>query len=537
MSDTDGEHKRWLKDHLDKKADEYTRKQARDSGEAVALDKASNEPAELVPLQAPKVSNAMFYGLAGDVMRMASDGAEVHPAAAGMAFLSYAAVSLNRKCEVYVGNGTHHARIYGCHVGRSSVGGKGMALEVTYRIRSAVEADALPGAPVSGHMHDGGLSTREGLAFMIRDESDTQDKDGVPSDLGVSDKRLFIIEQEFANVLAQSQRDGNTLSAALRTAWDGGDLAPATKSNRTRASNPHVGLHCCITPIELAIALNQREMTNGFANRFLFVWAERQGVVPFPRRASAEEVQALAIRLKDAIRFASVGREINASTEALAMYASFYKEHRRGMGLSMQLRGLTERYPPYAWRLSLTFALLDCTDLIGARHMAAALAWLDYCRASTSLIFSSAATEAKAQQAGVLGQRIVGLLDKQAGKMLARERMRETLGKPSARDLDAAIEQLTMAGAIEETSTARVGGGRPLRAYVMKEPQRFERLVRFGAEQGFEQTVERQRFETVCTANDAATVQTVQTAETARFAGSQAGSQTAQTVQAAEVSI
>lgn len=37
----------------------------------------------------------------------------------------------------------------------------------------------------------------------------------------IDDKRLWVVESEFANVLHQGRRDGNTLSAALRDCWDG----------------------------------------------------------------------------------------------------------------------------------------------------------------------------------------------------------------------------------------------------------------------------------------------------------------------------
>lgn len=67
-----------------------------------------------------------------------------------------------------------------------------------------------------------------------------------------------MVESEFANVLQQSRRGGNTLSAALRDCWDGVDLKPATKTNRVHASEPH--------------APNER-----WATDMCRVWAERDG--------------------------------------------------------------------------------------------------------------------------------------------------------------------------------------------------------------------------------------------------------------------
>ena len=57
-------------------------------------------------------------------------------------------------------------------------------------------------------------------------------KDGKEEVPAILDKRLLVVESEFVNVLHQSKRDGNTLSAALRDCWDGVSLKPATKTNR-----------------------------------------------------------------------------------------------------------------------------------------------------------------------------------------------------------------------------------------------------------------------------------------------------------------
>ncbi len=89
--------------------------------------------------------------------------------------------------------------------------------------------------------------------------------------LPIEDTRLWIIESEFANVLHQAKRDGNTLSAALRDSWDGVSIRPATKTSRLWASHPHLSLTGNITPSELLGLMESRELSNGFANRFLIL--------------------------------------------------------------------------------------------------------------------------------------------------------------------------------------------------------------------------------------------------------------------------
>jgi hypothetical protein len=64
--------------------------------------------------------------------------------------------------------------------------------------------------------------------------------DGTKLDAGVSDKRAFLVEEEFAGTLKVASREGNNLSAVLRKAWDGDTLAALTKNSPARATNPHI---------------------------------------------------------------------------------------------------------------------------------------------------------------------------------------------------------------------------------------------------------------------------------------------------------
>lgn len=442
--------------------------------EFIATRTLGNEPTAIetpddfgASILAPKVTPEMFHGLTGEVMRTATTGTEVHPAAAGAAFLTFASAALGRERYVRIGNGMHHPRLYMVHAGRSGSAGKGMALELTNRIREAAEQDD-PSALPCGNVHHGGLSTSEGLVWAIRDESDEKDSDGIPTHAGIADKRLHIIEEELANALEQGNRSGNTLSMTLRMAWDGIDLAPLTKTSRTRATKPHICIYGCITPSELSSAMRVRDLTNGFANRFLFIWAERQGVVPFPAAAGDTAILDFATRLKDSIAIASSSEEVSASPEARSLFEDFYYGHRQGVGVPSVVQNLTERHPPYAWRLALTFALLDQSDVIDAPHMKAALAWLTFCRESVVRIFSSVDLEEQAIRAGEFARRILAALQVAQGNTLSRVHLRKALGKPSNNVLDAALDQLDMAGFIHIIATPRQGGGRPLREYSLR---------------------------------------------------------------------
>ncbi|QXP89108.1 DNA-primase RepB domain-containing protein [Methylococcus capsulatus] len=358
----------------------------------------------------PKPDPAMLYGLAGDVARISAAGTEVNPVAAAACFLSFLGANVGRDLYLPVGNTWHHARAFTLHVGRTGRGRKGDSMSLVNRIRRRMEEVH---AGTLGQSHHGGLSTREGLALLIHDGY-TLGKEEVPP---IEDKRLWVVESEFANVLHQGKRDGNTLSAALRDAWDGVSIRPAVKSCRVWASSPHIGLHACVTPGELLSMLESRELTNGFANRFLIFWAEKTGSVPFPEPTSNSTVDDLAGRVADVVRWAKGGypatkdtRRMMLSDEASRLYADAYTRELTRSEASDVLTGLMERAAPYALRLAMLFAIMDKVLVIQPCHLDAALAWVRYWRQSVRFIFAAKANTEESQERVEHARKIIAFL-------------------------------------------------------------------------------------------------------------------------------
>src|ERR1700746_526633 len=97
-----------------------------------------------------------------------------------------------------------------------------------------------------------GLSSGEGLIYAVRDprwgypQKRTRNLPIEPTeellDPGVSDKRYFVVEEEFSQVLRHLERKGNTLSEVLRRAWDGKSLKITTKHCPEKATDPHISV-------------------------------------------------------------------------------------------------------------------------------------------------------------------------------------------------------------------------------------------------------------------------------------------------------
>lgn len=395
---------------------------------------------------APRPDAACLYGLVGDVARAGSDNTEANPFAIALNFMAYLSAAIGRGAYSYIGNTRHHARLFGLHVGRSGRGRKGDAVSLIHRLDMAIRAADQYIAP---QVHTGGLSTREGLALMIHDGWTAGKTEVEP----IHDKRLFVVEPEFANVLHQGKREGNTLSSALRDAWDGGSIKPATKGQpRIWASNPHICLSAAITPGELHGLMAARELTNGFANRFLTIWAERTGMLPFPRATPQAEVNALAQRVIEVIRLAGGDRyaerdmtEVKMSQAAQALFARLYLSELNDESAGEKVTALLERRAPVLRRLALLFALCDLQSEVDVRHIEAALAWTRYWTESVRFIFSDAAAEVATAETNATAQKIVEFLASRS-KATRWELSKDCFGGHQSKAvIDAALDELLSA--------------------------------------------------------------------------------------------
>ena len=359
---------------------------------------------------APRPDPACLYGLVGDVARAGGDTTEANPYAVGASFIALMSCAVGRGPYMPVGNTWHHARMFMLHIGRSGRGRKGDAVSLVRRIEHALKALSKDASP---QVHSGGLSSREGLVYLIHDGY-TEGKEEVPA---ILDKRLLVIESEFANVLHQGKREGNTLSAALRDCWDGVSMRPATKSNRLWATDPHIAMIGAVTPSELLGLMASRELTNGFANRFMMFWAERTKMLAFPRATSQEDVNALAERALEVLQFCQAERwadkdhiRVELSQDARIRYEVLYYGELNDSSAGERITALIERRAPMLLRLAMLFALCDKTTTVDAHHIDAALAWVRYSVESVKFIFASAADEVKVAEVNDTAKKIVNFL-------------------------------------------------------------------------------------------------------------------------------
>jgi hypothetical protein len=220
----------------------------------------------------PTMDEAAYHGFAGEVVRTIEPHSEADPVALLLQLLTCFGNIIGRTRYVQTESNRQYPNLFATLVGATSKTRKGTSFG---RVQAVVEV--VDPMWTMERVH-GGLSSGEGLINVVRDpimKWDKETKKYVEADHGIDDKRLLVVEPEFAGVLAVMERSGNTISQLLRKAWDGGKLQTMTRKDPLTATNAHISVIGHITLDELRARLTRTEMANGFANRFLFTLIKR----------------------------------------------------------------------------------------------------------------------------------------------------------------------------------------------------------------------------------------------------------------------
>ena len=332
-----------------------------------------------------------FHGLAGEFVRTIEPHTESDTAALMIQFLVAFGNAIGRSPYFRAtGADFHFTNLYAVLVGQTSRGRKGSSWNQVLSLFR----------PIDSHWTDervqSGAASGEGLIAHVRDPIEKQeakrDKDKTITgyqthieDHGVSDKRLLLVEPEFARVLQVAQRDSNILSSVIRQAWDSGHLRNMTKNTPQRATGAHVSIIGHITKDELVKSLATTESSNGFANRYLWICVKRSKLLPRGGALHTVNMQPLINRLCDALNFARTAGEMTRDDECNELWDDVYGK------LTADQPGLfgavTSRSEAQVLRLSCLYALLEKSAVVGQRHLLAALALWKYCEDSARFIF------------------------------------------------------------------------------------------------------------------------------------------------------
>ena len=396
----------------------------------------------------PKMDEAGYYGLAGDVVKTIEPHSEADPNAILIQFLVAVGNAIGRGPFYKVEGDYHYTKLFVVLVGTTSEGRKGTSLGRVLQIMEQADPDW------TQYRVQSGLVSGEGLVHHVRDPVfKLKDGDMVEVDRGVVDKRLLVEAQEFAAVLSVMEKPGNTLSPVTRDAWGHKVLQTLGKASPEKATGSHVSIIAHITEPELKRKLTRTEMANGYANRFMFLKVRRSKMLPHGGNLDEAEVIRLGERVKLAIEGARrIGRVV-MTNEAAEAWTKIYGElGAHTLGLSAEV---IARAAPQVIRLALIYAVLDNSTEIDLPHLRAALAVWEYCEDSACQIFQDTFGDPIADV-------IWAALQAAAPEGLGRNDIRGLFsGNQSSSAIGTALNLIAGCGLARKTQVTGERGGRP----------------------------------------------------------------------------
>lgn len=414
---------------------------------------AKETPATTHPDSWPRpLGPAAYLGVFGELVNAIAPHTEADPAALLIQALLMFGNVIGRSAHWRVEADTHYLNLNVILVGATGKGRKGTSGGHSRRVFERVDPQWSQACVTNG------LSSGEGLIWAVRDPIEKREsprgrkeRETAINDPGVADKRLLVVESEFSSTLRVLNRDGNTLSALMRQAWDGQDLRTLTKNAPAKASGAHISIIGQITRDELRRDLDRTETANGFGNRFLWVCVRRARELPDGGRAI--DLVPFVTRIKKAVDFARHVGEMRRDPNASALWHRIYG--RLSAGRPGMLGAMTARAEAQVMRLACLIALGNLSDVVTLADLRAALELWQYCFDSGAYIFGGRLGDPTADA-------ILSALRAARPNGLTRsELLHDVFGRnrPAAeigRALDV-LEQSRLVRRVEDRS----GGGRP----------------------------------------------------------------------------
>lgn len=404
------------------------------------------------------LSESAFYGVAGDLVRTIEPHTEADPAAVLIQFLAGFGNLIGRNAYFRAEADRHYPNLFVSIVGKTAKGRKGTSWG---RVKERLIG-------LDGEWEKrvlGGLSSGEGLIWSVRDpiekqklNKDTKQMEPVVIDEGVEDKRLLCIESELASVLRVIAREGNTLSAIMREAWDSGNLNSLVKNSPATATDAHISVVGHITADELRRYLDRTEIGNGFANRFLWLCVRRSKELP--EGGGVPDWGGIPSRLAAAVQFGRQKQELRRDAEAAEVWRGVY--HRLSQGLPGLLGAVTSRAEAQTMRLALLYAILDCSPVIRCEHLLAGLAVWEYAAESARVIFGDSTGDPVSDE--------IRRALRNAPEGLTRTQLRDLFGRNRSSDEIARALGFLLGHGLARSERRDDTGGRPAELWFAASP-------------------------------------------------------------------
>lgn len=280
------------------------------------------------------------------------------------------------------------------------------------------------------------------------------------------DDGVLMVATEMGRMLANCARENETLSYDMRDAWDGIPVGGRTrKTGKTNAADYHLSILGATTPEDLVAKLTDTDLRNGWANRWLWFWAEkRPGGFDQTRVNRVDPATAAFIR--DGIEFArrlGHGSALIKPDHTMVLTpAGAAMLDRISNELDVPAHGtigvLRQRMPPIAVRIAMVAACLDQQREVDVEHLEFGFFLTDYAVQSIRAVFGTRIDDEVAKT-------ILDILRQAPDGWLNTSTIAKAIRKDGSRT-NRAIQRLLDAGLVERED--RQTAGRPAIGYRLR---------------------------------------------------------------------
>jgi hypothetical protein len=337
----------------------------------------------------PRLPDAALCGPVGDWVRDTTPHTEADPAALLISALVACGVVAGRGPHFWAGDARQAPVLFAVVAADTPKANRGLSWAVTRRLVEVIDP----------HLVRQRIRTGVGNGRLIVDALARSARPPARSNeprMGGAN-RLLVHEPGLTRLLEVAGRPSSELALVIRSAWDGTPI----DVGRTHVTNHHVGIVAHATLDQLAQRLSLTGGGVSFVNRFLFVVARRQPSVvdesSVPTRLVLDHGKRLRNQLAVAATFGRVERSRAAEERWRSRYDELVNDDPGGL-----LGIMVARAPRHVLRLALVYALVEASPRVERRHMDAALALWNYCRASAAQVCDRVAVPSRDLSAELL---------------------------------------------------------------------------------------------------------------------------------------
>lgn len=393
------------------------------------------------PWPEPPGSDA-FHGLPCRLVDLITPFVESDPASILVQFLTAFGIAVGIRPHFMVGATRHPPATYIGLVGQTSRARKGTSwdpIESLFR-----QADSQFAARIMS-----GIGSGERLVGLVADP---------PDEVTHVDRRLLLQEPELARMLTAINREGSTLSAYLRAAYDGKPLRNEVKKDKASSSIHLIGIIGHSTAEELRDQLKEDQIRNGLANRIAWFLTRRTQLLPDPPTFEGPDIEEAVAELRAKRDAAAALQRLQRSSAAQRAWADWYSDlGDDDLGVTGAIMARAEAQ---VIRFSIIYALTDASATIELEHFRAAVALWDYSMRCVTLIWGRETGDPIADQ--ILEELAYGPLTK---SQISKEVFSGNLAAPY---LTRAGRMLERRGRIVRERRPLSGRGRPPEVWRLK---------------------------------------------------------------------